>query len=82
VDQGLLQQNPTLETFHEAGKDPDVLKVLNICVITGKMDGRIFFYKSQRHFIQTKSIRTYPINGNKNGQGKYRPEKNPYRAHR
>jgi hypothetical protein len=55
-----------LETFHEAGKDPDVLEVLNICVITGKMDGRIFFYKSQLHFIQTKSIQTYPMNGNKN----------------
>jgi hypothetical protein len=30
----------TLETVHVAGKHPDVMEVLNICVIIGRMDGR------------------------------------------
>jgi hypothetical protein len=32
----------TLEIFHEAGKHPDVMEILNICVIIGRMDGRNF----------------------------------------
>jgi hypothetical protein len=48
----------TLEIFHEAGKHPDVMELLNICVITGRMDDgrKNDFNNSQRHFIQTNSI--------------------------
>jgi hypothetical protein len=28
--------------FYEAGKYPDVMEVFNICVITGRMNGRKF----------------------------------------
>jgi hypothetical protein len=37
---GTFATGTTLKIFHEAGKHPDVLEVLNICVITGRMDGR------------------------------------------
>jgi hypothetical protein len=33
---GTFATGTTLEIFHEAGKHPDVMDVLNICVITGR----------------------------------------------
>jgi hypothetical protein len=37
---GTFATGTTLEIFYEAGKHPDGMEVLNICVITGRMDVR------------------------------------------
>jgi hypothetical protein len=39
---GTIATGTTLEIFHESGKHPDVMEVLNICVITGRMVERNF----------------------------------------
>jgi hypothetical protein len=43
---GTFATGTTLETFHETGKHPNVMEVLNKCVITGRMNRRNFFITS------------------------------------
>jgi hypothetical protein len=40
---GTFATGITLEIFHEAIKHTDVMELLNICVITGGIDGRKIF---------------------------------------
>jgi hypothetical protein len=49
---GTFATETTLEIFHEAGKHPDVMEVLNIYVGNNKENERKnFFCKSQLYFI-------------------------------
>jgi hypothetical protein len=55
---GTFPTETTLEIFHEAGKHPDVMEVLNIMHNNRENGRKNIFSKSQGHLIQTNSI--YP----------------------